>query len=211
MYYIELHIHSSRGSLDSLLDIEELVKECKRIGINGVCITEHIEWRMLSLEEYSNLYSCCKMQKNTVDFFPGAEVKLQNGHEYLVIGVEIPIEWFSMRWDEAVSKIHQIGGIVIKSHPYRDENVVIPYDGVELYNFCSNDSMNELTKEYVRKHPNMIYTCGSDAHSADVVGMAITALPHKPSSGVELARMIRNKEISYYILEGLEYKKDDLI
>ena len=54
MYYIELHIHSSRGSLDSLLDIEDLVNECKRIGINGVCNTEHIDRLMVTLEDYSN-------------------------------------------------------------------------------------------------------------------------------------------------------------
>ena len=40
----DLHVHTNRGSPDSALTPEEMVEECKRVGLTGVMITEHVGW-----------------------------------------------------------------------------------------------------------------------------------------------------------------------
>lgn len=213
MYWIELHIHTEEGSLDSILDLKELLKEYKRIGVDGVCITEHIEWKKISLKEYEGLYSAFDHREENnigVDIFPGAEIKLENGYEYLVYGIKIPYEWFGMEWDKAINKINKSGGIVIKSHPYREENEVIVFDGIEVYNFCSNLNMNRKACRFAEKEEGIIKIIGCDAHSIDVVGMAIMVLEEKPKNGVELARLLKEKQVKGYIIKGREYSEEKL-
>lgn len=212
MYWIELHIHTEIGSLDSTLNYEEMIKEYERIGVDGVCVTEHIKWRKLKKEEYESLYGAYEKGKDekNIDIFPGAEVKLENGHEYLVLGIKIPIELFGTDWDCAVEKIHSLGGIIIKSHPYREEDIVIPYDGIELYNFHSSTEKNMKTIEYSKKNNNIIELVGCDAHSDDVTGMAITVLENRPKDNIELIKMLKNEDVVEYIISGIELKKEDL-
>ena len=41
MAVFDLHIHTVRGSSDSGLTPEQLIEEARRIGLDGVCFTEH--------------------------------------------------------------------------------------------------------------------------------------------------------------------------
>ena len=43
----DLHVHTVKGSSDSSLSPEDLVSEALRLGLNGVCLTEHSGWRDL--------------------------------------------------------------------------------------------------------------------------------------------------------------------
>ncbi len=212
MYWIELHIHTEAGSLDSTLNVEELISEYKRIGVDGVCITEHIKWGNVTPDEYGALYSAFDNYGGVgeIDIYPGAEVKICNGYEYLVIGIKIPYEWFRLDWNEAVQKIHMGGGIVIKSHPYRDEDVVVPEDGAEVFNYCSSQDKNQKALQYSEKHKELTYLVGCDAHSVDVIGMAITVLSRRPAEGIDLAKMLYNDEVIGYIINGYEYKREEL-
>lgn len=213
MYWVELHIHTEIGSLDSTLNLVDLLGEYNRLGVDGVFITEHIRWEAITLDEYNKLYGAYKKgieERYNIDIYPGAEVKIKNGYEYLVLGIKIPYEWFGLDWDETVKRIHSEGGIVIKSHPYRDENEVIPIDGIEVYNFCSNDKMNKSAFELTFSNLNLITTVGCDAHSVDVTGMAITVLKEKPRDAIELVKKIKNKEIEYYIICGKILKMEEI-
>lgn len=213
MYWIEMHIHTECGSLDSTLNVKELMDEYKRLGIDGVCITEHVKWEKITEEEYKSLYGVfdeAQKMENCLDVFPGAEVKLPNNNEYLVLGIKIPYEWFELDWIEAIEKIHECGEIIIKSHPYRDEGYVEPIDGIEKYNFCSSYSMNKMACEFVRKNSYLIWTIGCDAHSSDVVGMAITILEERPKNGRDLVKMLKENRIKGYILAGNECRKEDI-
>ena len=57
MYWVELHIHTENGSLDSIMNLAELLEEYRRIGVDGVCVTEHVEWEKISFNQYEKLYS----------------------------------------------------------------------------------------------------------------------------------------------------------
>ena len=43
----DLHVHTVKGSSDSSLSPEDLVREALRLGLDGVCLTEHSGWRDL--------------------------------------------------------------------------------------------------------------------------------------------------------------------
>jgi len=38
---LDLHVHTSVGSSDSVIDPEDIVKIARQAGLDGVCITEH--------------------------------------------------------------------------------------------------------------------------------------------------------------------------
>ena len=38
---IDLHVHTTLGSADSIIDPGELVEIAQKVGLDGVCITEH--------------------------------------------------------------------------------------------------------------------------------------------------------------------------
>ena len=41
MAVFDLHVHTVKGSSDSSLTPEQLIEEAQRIGLDGVCLTEH--------------------------------------------------------------------------------------------------------------------------------------------------------------------------
>lgn len=213
MYWVELHIHTENGSLDSIMNLAELLEEYRRIGVDGVCVTEHVEWEKISFNQYEKLYSAFDYAEENnldIDIFPGAEVKLKHGEEYLVYGIKIPYEWFGMDWSEMINKVHELGGIIIKSHPYRDEKQINPIDGIEKYNFCSNIIMNREACKFAKYHNALIEVVGCDAHSIDVAGMAITVLKKRPENGIELVQLLKKKEVESYIIKGKKCSEEEL-
>lgn len=214
MYWLELHVHTEVGSLDSILKFYELLHEYNRLGVDGVCITEHICWKHLENNEYDRLYGVYDLGSNNeygIDIFPGAEVKLENGYEYLVIGIKIPIKLFDEPWKLAINKIHKLGGLIIKSHPYREENENFPIDGMEIYNFCSNSEQNQMARKFADEHRNLTFTIGCDAHSVDVLGMAITVLDEKPKNAIELVNLLSENKINSCILHGQRFVKEEIL
>ncbi len=205
MYWLEMHIHTSLGSVDSTLDYEEMLKEYSDIGVDGVCVAEHISFRSLSDEEYKNLYlayTLGKEKNEKIDIYPGAEIKLPSGVEYLVYGIKICKEIFSLPWDEAVGEINRAGGIIIKSHPFRDEDNFEVVDGIEIFNRCSSKIQNKMALEFYKEHEE-IYTIGCDAHSEDLLGLAITVLENRPENEMDLANMLKKNKIKGYIINGV--------
>jgi histidinol phosphatase-like PHP family hydrolase len=46
MTLIDLHTHSLAGSSDSVIPPDDLVARARRVGLDGVCITEHGNQRL---------------------------------------------------------------------------------------------------------------------------------------------------------------------
>ena len=107
---IDIHTHTYPGSDDSLLTPEQLVAEAKRLGLDGVCITEHDGfWAAEDIDRLSR----------TFDFpiFPGCEVTTEDGH-LLVYGLRKYI--FGMHRSSFVKRlVDEAGGAIVVAHPYR--------------------------------------------------------------------------------------------
>ncbi|MBI3796134.1 MAG: PHP domain-containing protein, partial [Deltaproteobacteria bacterium] len=70
---IDFHTHTTRGSADSNLDPFALVDQAQKIGLHGVCITEHDNaWADTKIEDYA--------REREVTLFRGIEVTTEWGH-----------------------------------------------------------------------------------------------------------------------------------
>ena len=70
---IDLHVHTKALSSCSIIDPEELIGEARKLGLDGICITEHnAVW---SPEDIASLNA-----KSDVRFFRGNEVTTNQGH-----------------------------------------------------------------------------------------------------------------------------------
>lgn len=210
--WIEFHIHTEVGSSDSFLKLEELVNESLRLGLNGICISEHFSFRKVDDDVYKTIYKSyfdlIHITKNTdLLVFPGLEIRLEDDTEYLVYGIIIPKEIFNLSWNDAVKEIRKIGGLVIKAHPFRNNNIIGEVDGIEVYNSVSSKQTNNACAKWFLNHQNLCYTVGSDVHFGDQIGQAVTIFNKKIESNMDLVEAIKAGEYSGFVLEGRYYDK----
>ena len=107
---IDIHTHTYPMSDDSLLTPEKLISEAKRIGLDGVCITDH--------DRFWDPADIIKLGKDN-DFLtiPGCEVTTEEGH-VLVYGLREYI--FGMHKSDFVRDlVNESGGAMVVAHPYR--------------------------------------------------------------------------------------------
>jgi hypothetical protein len=183
---IDLHIHTSPASACSSLDPEELIIEAKKIGLDGVCLTEHD--RLWLPEEIKKL-----RERHNFLVLGGIEITSMDG-DILVFGLEEePGGIVSL--EKLREKVNAVGGIMLVSHPFRGafiagKEFTIPglaltveeacqepvfqwVDGMEVLNGENSESENEFALEVCRKLKT-IGVGGSDAHKADEVGRCVT-------------------------------------
>jgi predicted metal-dependent phosphoesterase TrpH len=166
---IDLHVHTCY-SYDGLTKPEELVFYSRKVGLDGLAITDH-----------DRVDKALKIAKETRDYLviPGVEISSLNGH---VIGLNVqeaiskglPIE-------ETVERIHEQGGLTIACHPISifkaNINQVLfhKFDAVEVINssaipfkLCVRKAM-EITVRIGKPQ-----VAGSDAHYGPEIGSAYT-------------------------------------
>lgn len=96
--------------MDSFIEADELIEEAKRIGLDGVCITDHDGfWDHREVEYLSKRHDFLVL--------PGCEVTTEEGH-LLVYGLKKYI--FGMHRASFVKdKLDMERGAMIVAHPYR--------------------------------------------------------------------------------------------
>ena len=107
---IDIHTHTYPTSVDSFIDADELIEEAKRIGLDGVCITDHDGfWDHREVEDLSKRHNFLVL--------PGCEVTTEEGH-LLVYGLRRYI--FGMhRAGFVKDKLDRENGAMVVAHPYR--------------------------------------------------------------------------------------------
>lgn len=107
---IDIHTHTYPTSDDSTLTPEELIGKSKRIGLDGVCITDHD--RFWTPKDIAAL-----ARKHDFLVLPGCEVTTEEGH-ILVYGLREYI--FGMHKASFVKElVDDAGGAMVVAHPYR--------------------------------------------------------------------------------------------
>ena len=183
---IDIHTHTYPMSDDSLLTPENLISEAKRIGLDGVCITDH--------DRFWDPEDIIKLGKEN-DFLtlPGCEVTTEEGH-VLVYGLREYI--FGMHKSAFVRDlVKESGGAMVVAHPYRrvyrenapqdpdsynemvDRALRNPVFGlveaVEIKNGRGTEKEN-LFAEKVAERLSMPTTGASDAHKISDIGTYAT-------------------------------------
>jgi predicted metal-dependent phosphoesterase TrpH len=183
---IDIHTHTYPTSDDSSMSPEELIEEAKRIGLDGICITDHDGfWDPREVESLS------KQHGFTV--LPGCEVTTEEGH-LLVYGLSSYV--FGMHRASFVKGLVDAAhGAIVVAHPYRrtyrdhdDEdgaayyamlekaadNAAFPLaDGIEVLNGRGSQQENVFSQE-LAKQLGKPATGASDAHRLEDLGTFAT-------------------------------------
>ncbi len=189
---IDIHTHTYPTSDDSSLLPDELIQEAIRIGLDGICITDHDGfWKPQDIEELSKRHGFLVL--------PGCEVTTEEGH-LLVYGLDRYI--FGMHRAAFVRDlVDDAGGAIVVAHPYRrafDErgddaayremldrtsgNAVFGLsDAVEVRNGRGTARQNAFSQD-IADRLGMRGTGASDAHRLDDLGTYATEFSRTVSS-----------------------------
>ncbi|MCS7063697.1 MAG: PHP domain-containing protein [Methylacidiphilales bacterium] len=178
---IDLHCHS-RFSADGVADPEEMVQVAKERGLQGFAITDH---NTCACVDYFLQLGLMREDGLPVDNFliiPGQEITTSAGH-LLALGVRLP-DLKGIDPSEAVKIIHEHGGLAIPPHPYdyfragiREATLqAIRWDAIEVFNAATTfRHCNRRAYEFALG-AHLPMTAGSDAHHAEMIGIAYTIL-----------------------------------
>ena len=166
-----MHIHT-HFSPCSVIKIPQLLQKAQKVGLDGICITDHNTIASKSAFE--------KIVDNSgLCVIVGIEYTTSNG-DFLIFGSvdHIPAKMDAkdlLKWVQ-----QKEGNVAIAAHPFREDR---PFDTgllqslkiVEGLNGRNKPNENELCKNWLKKHgEGMKEIGGSDAHTLKEVGQVVT-------------------------------------
>ena len=201
---IDLHIHTRPRSSCSQIDPKELLLQARRVGLDGLCLTEHQElWSDGEIEEIT--------QDGGIRIFRGNEITTNQG-DILVLGYEENVKGVVMI-QELRKRVVSDGGLMIAAHPFRGfllfgiaqlqmkveeacQRSLFQYvDGVEIFNSKVTDSENEMARQ-VAERLGLLAVAGSYAHRIDDVGRGVTILEDPVRNERELIEALRARRFT---------------
>lgn len=186
MYQYETHLHTYPVSLCAHADVAQNLAFYKRLGYDGVFITNHF------LDGNINIDAGRSYQEKIEFFFSDYEKGLEIGKELgikVFCGVELSYAgtdflvygldkaWFlahpeimEMDKREELSFMMENGALIIHAHPYREAPYIdhirlFPRSvhGVEIMNACRRDHENKMAKIYAEEY-DLLPFAGTDNH-----------------------------------------------
>lgn len=200
---IDIHTHTTEGSVDSWLAPEELAARAKEAGLDGICITEH-DW-------FSDEEALTRLgREHGLLALPGVEVSTEEGH-ILVFGVKRYV--FGMHRAAFLRRVVvEAGGFMIMAHPYKRylteddlsngnglsaaiekaaaQPVLGLVDAVESQNGRGSEAQNGFSAELGRRL-NLKGTGGSDAHALKDIGSCATRFQRSIASVQDLVAELK--------------------
>lgn len=190
---IDMHMHIWPGSADSHMSLKDAVDQGKKLGLDGICITDHDS---LEIREEAEKYS----KKTGYPIFVGVEILTYEG-DIVVFGIdEVPDRMLHV-W-ELLDIIEKNNGVAIAAHPYRKNNrgledgikdVYERLDGIEVLNGNTPIDLNTEANN-ISVALNLGRVGASDAHHKHEVGRYATKFNKKITSVEELIDEIRGGE-----------------
>ncbi|MGC8494212.1 MAG: PHP domain-containing protein [Syntrophobacteraceae bacterium] len=200
-FVIDLHTHSFPASPCSSSSVDELIEEAKRIGLNGICLTDHNHvWPVERVQELR--------QNHSFAVFRGNEITTDQG-DMLVFGLEKNIKGI-ITLQELREEVVAAGGFIIAAHPFRGfltfstvqlgltreaaaQRPLFQWvDGVEVLNGKVTEKENGFAAS-VAETLRLPGTGGSDAHLAGEVGRRATRFFTAINTEAELIRALASR------------------
>lgn len=182
---IDMHLHTTKGASDSMLDPDDLIAEARRVGLTGVNITEHDRmWESWDLAPF-------RKKHEGIFISNGMEVSTDMGH-ILAIGLK-GYQSGIRRLEKLREVADEQGAFLVVAHPFRhyfdpvhfrrqgqepfqmspQEASKLPVfqlvHGIEVLNGCNTPRENYFALQ-VAKILGKPGTGGSDAHSTQGIG-----------------------------------------
>jgi hypothetical protein len=193
---IDMHCHSYY-SRDGISSPESLLIKAKKIGLDGVALTDH-----------NNTRGWARAQKIADELglilIPGEELKIKENNEtigeILAYFITEEIDPKGKTAKEVIDEIKKQNGIAIIAHPYQwkkpfkkleeCKNLV---DGVEIFNSRSQSKKgNEMSLAFAKRN-NLPMTAGSDSHTTFEIGRSY--IETDATNIEELKNSIKNNDI----------------
>lgn len=204
---MDMHVHTTFGSMDSSLSPDELVTASRAAALDGFVITEHgQQWQPQQVRRASDL--------SGLFAYGAAEWACEYGH-VLVLGVD-PMSHYTGPLEMMRKVVLDQGGFMIFAHPFRyfpgtmsllfgrwkesarmapaqlaEHPAFACVDEIEVLNNGCTERENELALA-VAHVLGMRGTGGSDAHSAAELGRCVTVFEEPLSTGADLLRQLRS-------------------
>lgn len=182
---IDMHLHTTKGASDSMLNPDDLIAEATRVGLTGVNITEHDRmWESWDLSPF-------RKKHEHIFVSNGMEVSTDMGH---ILAVGLKGYSPGIRRLEKLREIaDEQGAFLIVAHPFRhffdpvhfkregkepfsltpEQAAKLPVfqlvHGIEVLNGCNTPRENYFALR-VAKVLGKPGTGGSDAHSTQGIG-----------------------------------------
>jgi predicted metal-dependent phosphoesterase TrpH len=189
-FTLDLHVHTNYSS-DGHDSVERIIEVARARGLDGLAICDHNTMAgVRAARDY--------VAAHDLDFLiiPGLEVTTSQGH-LLVLGLEEGVER-DMTATETIRAVRHYEHeraqsiVIIAPHPYHPFRHSIgnictdpEIEAIEVFNSRYFTGLGNLRAQRTAKRAGKIAVSGSDAHSADCVGLATVIV----EAEVEVARM----------------------
>ena len=214
MFLYETHCHTAPVSKCGKASAEDTVRFYKKMGYDGVFITNHFldgninpeVWNLPysgQIDYYFSDYEKAAVIGKEIDLkvFPGVELSYK-GTDFLIYGLEK--DWYkahpeilNMKKSEELPFMMEAGALVIQAHPYREAHYIdhirlFPrhVHGAEIINSGQSWESNAIAPIYAKQY-HLLMTCGSDNHWAGEVFRKLAEKGFRP----EIAGMCSDTEI----------------
>ena len=186
----DMHCHTSNGSLDSRVDIEEYICLLRSQGFHGMLVTDH--------NTYNGYRAWKEIKKQTREYedfvvLKGVEYDTRDAGHFLIVmpdGVKLKVlEMRGMPLRQLIRTVHAFGGILGPAHPYGapylsalrcrrlklQAELIHEFDFVEAFNTCETKESNRNAERLVKTYGKVGFG-GSDSHRHQDVGLAYTEI-----------------------------------
>lgn len=221
MYKYETHLHTAPVSKCSRATVRESLEFYKKIGYDGVFITNHFIDGNINVDRalpyserirfyFSDYKEALKLSEEIgISVFCGVEMSY-GGTDFLVYGLSE--EWYlshpeieGMKKSQLLNILREEGALVIQAHPFREAAYIdhirlFPrhVHGVEVVNASRNAFENSMA-EYYAENYGLIKFAGSDNHSAGrVKNLGGMESPHRINNVEEFISGVLSGEIKYF-------------
>lgn len=210
--FIDTHIHENRYSGDSKVSLETVIFKAQKLGLDGICITNHENQKIKNLAYKLN-------KKTDLLILVGAEILTYEG-DILVFGVnKLPDK--KVHADYLIDFVNKQGGITISAHPFRNNNRgagnkinnLSGLTAVEVLN-GSTSYLNNLRAKNLASKLNLPALGASDAHNAQRVGKYVSYFKDEITNMQDFITAIKENRVapavhfnnSFHVLNGTKNK-----
>ena len=200
---VDMHLHECTHSLDSFINLDQIITVAKARGLDAVCITDHDS---MGLKDYAAEYS----EKVGFPIFVGIEFFSLQG-DITAWGIDsYPDHRVSAQ--AFIDHVNEAKGFCVSCHPFRNNNrglednlrTVRGLHGVEVLNGSTALEANRTALRYCREL-GLQAIGASDAHVVPNIAKHVTWLPEKVDNTADFIAQLHTCRTRPAIWNGLAY------